>query len=181
MVGLRGDQKPSLPSSLLPWGECVSCSSVPPGMRVHVRACMRVFSVTLSQSHEVRWDEVWFLIPGRVDSCKTSDKRHSETVKYTSRTHYLFFSHFFTLRLWSSAGRWTSNLQLGTALFQHTCNVGGFSLKWKYGSYKKGPMWRPSTFSNLIMTYLPTPLSCTHTYLRVHNGVSIYSDPNRQW
>lgn len=79
--------------------------------------CTRVFSVTLSQSHEVRWDEVWFLIPGRVDSCKTSDKRHSETVKYTSSTHYLFFSHFFTLKLWSPAGRWTSNLQLGTVLF----------------------------------------------------------------
>lgn len=29
-----GDQQASLPSSLLPWGQCVSCCSVPPGLHV---------------------------------------------------------------------------------------------------------------------------------------------------
>lgn len=63
MVGLLGDQKPSLPSSLLPWGECVSCSSVPPGLRVHVRAvreCFRSHSANHTRSGEMRSGS-WFL------------------------------------------------------------------------------------------------------------------------
>lgn len=52
-----GDQKPSLPSLLLPWGECVSCSSVPPGLRVHVRAgceCFRSYTANHMRSGEIR-------------------------------------------------------------------------------------------------------------------------------
>lgn len=57
------DQKPSLPSSLLPWGECVSCSSVPPGLRVHVRAvceCFRSQSANHTRSGKIRSGS-WFL------------------------------------------------------------------------------------------------------------------------
>lgn len=71
------------------------------GLRTHVCArmcvytcvCVCVFSVTLRHSQEVRWDWVWFLIPGRVDSCNVSHKCHD--IRHTNRAqthpHYLFF------------------------------------------------------------------------------------------
>lgn len=42
-VAVLGDQQASLPSSLLPWGQCVSCCSVPPGLHVHISAVYECF------------------------------------------------------------------------------------------------------------------------------------------
>lgn len=113
------DQKPSLPSLLLPWGECVSCSSVPPGLCVRIRAGCECF---WSHSQPITWGQVRLgLVPdswksGQLQNLRKTPQR--ETVKYTSRTHYLFLSHFFCLLFASSNGVplcvQTSSLQFGS-------------------------------------------------------------------
>lgn len=63
---------------------------------VCVCACASVFSVTLHQSHEVRWDCVWFLIPGKsgqlqrltqIPWCET----HTRLNTQTALVIYFFF------------------------------------------------------------------------------------------
>lgn len=99
------------PVALFLWGLC---------MLVWVYACvymciMYVFLVTLHHSREVRWDWVWFLILGRVDSCNISHKCHD--IKNTNRaqTHPLFlFSLWLSLFLFCKARHVRKVLNLNT-------------------------------------------------------------------
>lgn len=94
-VGALGDHQRLLPSSLLPWGRvCVLLLCL--RVSVCVCACASVFSVTLHQSHEVRWDCVWFLIPGKsgqlqrltqIPWCET----HTRLNTQTALVIYFFF------------------------------------------------------------------------------------------